>query len=128
MRINKVLLVVVACAIAGCASSGNMVLKNETQRTVAHKLRRGVTTEAEVRKIYGDPMKTSFTDSGNAIWEYDFIKAHAKAENFIPFVNMFASGAAGDKKQLVIFFDKRGIVRNYQLSSSKVEESSGMFQ
>lgn len=128
MRINKVMLVLVTCALAGCASSGNLVLKNETQKTVAHKIRRGVTTEADIRRIYGDPMKTSFTDSGNLIWEYDFIKGHAKAENYIPFVNMFASGAVGDKKQLVIMFNKRGIVRNYSMSTSKVEESSSIFQ
>jgi outer membrane protein assembly factor BamE (lipoprotein component of BamABCDE complex) len=131
MRMNKAMaatLAVAVLALAGCASSGNLVLKDETQKTVAHKLRRGHTSEAQVRKIYGDPMKTSFTDSGNLIWEYDFVKAHAKAADYIPIVNMFGSGAVGNKKQLVIMFDKRGVVRNYSMSTSKVEENTGLFQ
>ncbi|HXH63902.1 MAG TPA: outer membrane protein assembly factor BamE [Mariprofundaceae bacterium] len=127
-RTMAVTLAVAVLALAGCASSGNLVLKDETQKTVAQKIRKGHTTEADIRKIYGDPMETRFTDSGNEIWEYDFVKAHAKAANYIPIVNMFGSGAVGDKKQLVIMFNKDGVVKNYSMSTSKVEENTGLFQ
>lgn len=131
MRLSRTMAVTLAVAVlalAGCASSGNLVLKDETQKTVAQKIRKGHTTEADIRKIYGDPMETRFTDSGNEIWEYDFVKAHAKAANYIPIVNMFGSGAVGDKKQLVIMFNKDGVVKNYSMSTSKVEENTGLFQ
>ncbi|HEY2535190.1 MAG TPA: hypothetical protein VGJ20_46040 [Xanthobacteraceae bacterium] len=87
---------------------------------------KGRTTQEHVRELYGDPAKTSFTDSGNEIWEYDFSRLHSKPINFIPYVNLIYSGAEGDKKSLVIFFDKSKIVREYTISSSKVDVSQGL--
>lgn len=76
--------------------------------------------------MYGDPAKTSFTDSGNEIWEYDFSRTQSKPTNFIPYVNLVASGAEGDKKSLVIFFNKGKIVQQYTLSTSKIDVSTGL--
>jgi hypothetical protein len=36
------------------------------------------------------------------------------------------SGAEGDKKSLVVFFDKQKIVQDYTMSTSKVEVSRGL--
>jgi len=71
-------------------------------------------------------MKTSFTDSGNETWEYEFSRMHSKPTNFIPYVNLIHSGAEGDKKSLVIFFNKSKIVQQYTVSSSKVDISQGL--
>jgi hypothetical protein len=71
-------------------------------------------------------VKTSFTDSGNEIWEYDFSRMHSKPTNFIPYVNLINSGAEGDKKSLVIFFDRSKVVQQYTISSSKVEINQGL--
>ncbi len=119
---------VAALAMAGCASTGNKVLKNETAETVAAKIHKGKTTKDEVRAMFGGPLTTSFTDNGNEIWKYEFTKAHAKAVNFIPVVSMFKSGSEGTKKELTIFFDSNGIVKNYTMSTSKVETDTGWFQ
>lgn len=123
-------LIAMSCMVfvAGCASSGNKVLKEETSTTVAQKIVKGKSTKADVRATYGDPMTTSFTDSGNEIWKYEFVKGHVKATNYIPIVNLFASGTTGDKKELVVFFDKDGIVKNYSMSTSKVETDTSLFQ
>ncbi|HCA27493.1 MAG TPA: hypothetical protein DEP05_07640 [Betaproteobacteria bacterium] len=112
----------------GCASTGNERIASQTQATVSSKLVRGKTTENEVRKLYGDPMKVSFTDSGNEIWEYDFTKMHDKAINFIPLVNILSSGEEGKKKTLMIFFDKGKVLQNYSLSSSAVDTSTGILR
>lgn len=79
-----------------------------------------------MREAYGDPSKTTFTDSGNEIWEYDFSRMHSKFTNFIPYVNLIHSGAEGDKKSLVVFFDRSKIVQQYTISSSKVDVSQGL--
>jgi len=123
-----ILSAVMALFLAGCASSGNTVLKDETQKTVAQKIKKGKSTKEQVRTIYGDPYTTSFTDSGNEIWKYEFIKAHATASSFIPVVSMFKSGSEGDKKQLVVMFDSRGIVKNFSMSTSKVQYNNGLLQ
>jgi hypothetical protein len=80
-----------------------------------------------VRQLYGDPIKTSFTDSGNETWEYEFSRLHSKPTNFIPYVNAIYSGAAGDKKSLVIFFDRHKIVQQFTVSMSQVDVSQGLF-
>src|SRR5215470_3083941 len=87
--------------LSGCASVGNDRIADATPETVASQLTKGKTTQQQVREIYGDPVKTSFTDSGNEIWEYDFSRMHAKPTNFIPYVSLISSGAEGDKKSLV---------------------------
>jgi hypothetical protein len=99
------------CSIAGlsaallgdCASVGNESIAYATPESVSGQLVKGRTTQNQVRGAYGDPAKTTFTDSGNEIWEYDFSRMHSKPTNFIPYVSLIHSGAEGDKKSLVIF-------------------------
>lgn len=71
-------------------------------------------------------MKVSFTDSGNEIWEYEFSHLQSKPQNFIPCLNVVSSGAEGNKKSLVIFFNREKIVQQYVLSNSKVDISRGL--
>lgn len=127
-KTTLLVLLSVALFSAGCVSQGNKVLKDETSKTVSQKIVKGKTTKDQVRATYGDPLTTSFTDSGNEIWRYEFVKGHAKASNYIPLVNLFASGSTGDKKELVVFFDKRGVVKNYSMSTSKVDTDTSLFQ
>src|SRR5262245_38527702 len=112
--------------LGGCASSGNESIADASQQTVSGQLVKGRTTQAQVRQLYGDPMKTSYTDSGNESWEYEFSRMHSKPTNFIPYVNIVYSGAEGDKKSLVIFFDRSKVVQQYTISSSKVDISRGL--
>jgi hypothetical protein len=112
--------------LGGCASVGNESIADATSESVSAQLVKGRTTQENVRGLYGDPAKTTFTDTGNEIWEYDFSRMHSKPTNFIPYVNLIHSGAEGDKKSLVIFFDKSKVVRQYTISSSKVDVSQGL--
>jgi outer membrane protein assembly factor BamE (lipoprotein component of BamABCDE complex) len=112
--------------LSGCASVGNEQIADVTAQTASEQMVKGRTTQAQVRQLYGDPIRSSFTDSGNEIWEYEFSRLHSKPTNFIPYVNLVYSGAEGDKKSLVIFFDKRRIVQQYTINSSKVDVSQGL--
>jgi hypothetical protein len=112
--------------LSGCASVGNESIADASPETVSGQLIKGRTTQAHVRELYGDPIKSSFTDSGNETWEYEFSRLHSKPTNFIPYVNLVYSGAEGDKKSLVIFFDKRKIVQQYTINSSKVDVNQGL--
>jgi hypothetical protein len=115
-----------AALLGGCASVGNESIADATPESVSGQLIKGKTTQDQVRGAYGDPAKTTFTDSGNEVWEYDFSRMHAKPTNFIPYVSLIHSGAEGDKKSLVIFFDRSRVVRQYTISSSKVDVSEGL--
>jgi outer membrane protein assembly factor BamE (lipoprotein component of BamABCDE complex) len=118
-----------ACSVflVGCASVGNDRIADASVDSVSQQIFKGRTTQAQVRQLYGDPMKSSFTDSGNETWEYDFSRLHSKPTNFIPYVNAIYSGAEGDKKSLVVFFDRHKIVQQFTISTSQVDVSEGLF-
>jgi outer membrane protein assembly factor BamE (lipoprotein component of BamABCDE complex) len=121
------LAVLVLCSLlSACATAGNDSIAEATGDSVAASLYKGRTTQAEVRKLYGDPIKTSFSSNGFESWEYEFTKMQSRPTNFIPYVNLLHSGADGEKKSLVIFFDKRKVVQDYTMSASKVEVSHGL--
>jgi hypothetical protein len=90
--------------LSGCASVGNQSIADVSPETVSGQLIKGRTTQAHVRELYGNPIKSSFTDSGNETWEYEFSRMHSKPTNFIPNVNLVYSGAEGDKKYARNFF------------------------
>lgn len=116
----------VLLALAGCASSGNSSIAEATPESVGAHIVKGRTTQADVRRIYGDPVTTSFTDSGKEMWTYEFARMQSKPTNFIPYVNIVHSGATGDKKSLVVMFDKSKLVTDYTISTSKVDVSRGL--
>ena len=111
--------------IAGCVSTGNTSLKDETNETIGEKLTEGMSMN-EVRANLGDPFSTSFTDGGLSIWSYEFMEGQMTAQSFIPIVSMFSSGVEGKKKQLVILFDEDDNVKKYTLSDSDYESKSGI--
>ena len=121
-----VLVLAISFVVSGCASVGNKALKKETKETVEQKIVKGKTTKEEIKAMFGDPVSTNFTDSGNLIWHYEFVNTQAKAVNFIPIINLFESGMEGEKKELVIFFDKNGVVQNFSMSTSEVDYRQGI--
>lgn len=123
-------LVVIAAAlltITGCASSGNQSLKNETVESVNSKIIQGKTSKDEVRTMFGDPSKTSFTDGGNEVWDYELADVSGDAVNYIPIVNMFGSSTSGTKKQLVVMF-KDNVVYRFSMSDSPYAVKTGLFK
>lgn len=126
---KKILTTVLATALlAACASTGNTALKQETNTTIASKISKGKTTQVQVREMLGSPTSTDFTDSGNQIWRYSHSQATAMGRNFIPFVSLFSSGANVESKQLVVFFDKDGVVQNYSMEESKTQTKQGIIR
>ena len=116
----------VSAVLGGCASVGNDRIADASIESVSKQIFKGRTTQAQVRQLYGDPMKTSYTDSGNEVWEYEFSRLHSKPTNFVPYVNVIYSGAEGDKKSLVIFFDRGKVVQQFTVSNSQVDISQGL--
>ena len=113
--------------LAGCASAGDEKLRAESEQTVSQKIIDGKTTMNEVRAMFGSPMKTSFTDGGLEIWNYEFSKVSADGVSYIPIVNLFGASASGTKKDLVVLFNKKNVVERYSMSESHVTQKTGIF-
>jgi len=128
MRFAKVFTVIsIAAFAAGCASVGNEQLRNETETTIQGKIIEGTTTKAQIRSTFGSPLKTSFTDGGLEVATYEFTNVSADAISYIPIVNLFGASASGKKKELVVLFDKSGVVQRYSMSESDVKQKTGLF-
>lgn len=111
--------------LSACASSGNESIKNETSETVDQKIKDGVTTKQEIKALYGDPLETSFTDSGHEVWKYVFAKTRANGTNFIPYYGAFSSGTHGKAKTLSIIFTDQ-VVWHHSLADSQIQTHQGI--
>ncbi len=119
-----VMIALSAALLAGCASSGNQQLKNETETSVQNKIQEGKTTKAEVKSIFGSPDTVSYTDGGNEIWKYSFAKVKVNGTTFIPFYGLFHNGTNGTKKELTVLF-KDDKVQKYTMAESAINTKSG---
>ncbi|MCD2519522.1 hypothetical protein LQ564_24770 [Massilia sp. G4R7] len=119
--------VIAAFVLTGCASVGSESLRKETEMSVSQKIVQGKTTKSEVRAMFGSPAKTSFTDGGLEIWNYDFTNVSADAISYVPIVNMFGASASGKKKELVVMYDDNNIVKRFSMSEADVHQKTGLF-
>jgi hypothetical protein len=119
-------LALLTLALGGCASVGNESLRKETEASVATKVIDGKTTKAEIKAMFGSPIKTTFTDGGLEIYTYELAKMSADAINYIPLVGIFGGSASGTKKELVILFDEKSVVKRSSMSESEVKQKTGL--
>jgi outer membrane protein assembly factor BamE (lipoprotein component of BamABCDE complex) len=118
---------IAALTLVGCASKGNESLRKETELTIGTKLTEGQTTKADVRKMLGSPLKTSFTDGGLEISTYEFDNVTSDVINYVPVLNWLGSSASGTKKELVILFDRANVVQRFSMSESNVKVKTGLY-
>jgi len=129
MKKFKYLTIVMFLAVAvGCAtqSGGNQTLKNETESSVTTKIINNVTTQAEIRAMFGSPYETTFTDGSMEIWKFRLDDLRADAINYVPIVNWFGSSYSGTRKELVLLFNDDGTVKRNSMSESDVQNKSGL--
>ncbi|PAF46587.1 hypothetical protein BKH41_08770 [Helicobacter sp. 12S02232-10] len=113
---------------AGCAvtESGNMVLKEKTKEEVQKTIVKGKTTKDQIFKIYGEPTLKDLLSNGGEKWFYQYVTTSDNPENHIPIFNLFNNSIDGEEKDLVILFNNKGIVQNYDVSFKKIEAKGGV--
>ncbi|SFO03885.1 outer membrane protein assembly factor BamE domain-containing protein [Nitrosospira briensis] len=116
----------VVTLLAGCATAGNEKLKDHTQSTISQRITEGRTTKNQVIAALGQPSVVSFTDAGNEIWTYKHARATPQAQNFIPLVGLFSSGADVKTKELVVMFNKDEVVSKYTMRETDEVVKSGL--
>ncbi|QYY33592.1 hypothetical protein K2O51_31705 (plasmid) [Cupriavidus pinatubonensis] len=127
IAVSLMALALTSTLLAGCASVGNEKLRAETEASVSKKIVEGKTTKAEVRAMFGSPAKTTFTDGGYEVWNYEFSNVSADAISFVPVVNLFGASASGKKKELVVMYERSDVVRRFSMSESDVTQKTGLF-
>lgn len=106
---------VAACALlAGCASlglKGNAKIWHQTHQSVAKALHRGTTTEADVRRLYGDPNSTKFLSNGDTQWTYEATEGAEMG-------GMGYSPTGNPAKILTLEFNKQKVLKDYSFSKT----------
>lgn len=99
---------VIACSLAACSTV--QIGRDFDVQSAETKIQRGVTTQEQIRTMLGAPVSTgvSVDTSGERFDEWTYYSAYGKLPDM--------SGAR--VKMLQIKFDKQGIVRGYNWSSS----------
>ena len=128
MKKSIYLAIALSFVIVGCvtASGGNQTLKNETEASAASKIINNVTTQSEIRAMFGSPYETTFTDGGMEIWKYRLDDLRGDAINYVPILNLFGSSYSGTRKELVLLFNDDGTVKRNSMSESAVQNKSGV--
>lgn len=110
------LLGLIGLAIAGCGPAPPSY-KGVDQRKVK-KIQDGVTTETQIREIFGVPKKVLETESGKRIFTYKYTKRTQGLEAAIPIIGAFAS-MDFTHQTLAILIGPDGKVENHKLKLEK---------
>ncbi|MEN4880842.1 hypothetical protein ABEI17_09000 [Pantoea agglomerans] len=112
--------------LSGCASTaGNQSIKNETQQSIASKIFKGRTTEAEVLSIYGEPTSKISVDSNTERWLYSLVDSKMTLTTYIPIVGLFSNGTDLKTKSLTVLFES-GKVETWSLSEGNDSVHNGL--
>lgn len=84
---QKISLVTVLLAIAGCAASGTQV-----SESVATQFKEGVTRESEIVSSLGKPNSATLSGSTKTI-AYVGVQFKVKTESFVPFIGPLVGGS-----------------------------------
>jgi len=122
-RTQFLAIIFISVFMVGCGTSGNESLRSESEISIDQKITEGVTTLAEIKAMFGSPLKTTFTDGGLEIWTYEFDNLALTASSYL---NPFGTTMKGTKKELVVLFDEDETVKRARMSESDVEEKYGL--
>lgn len=115
----------IALTLCACESIGNPVLKQETASSVSLKISKGISTKDQVHQAYGDPDDISLPNGDAETWRYQYSHATLTAVSYVPIVGRVFGGRDVQKRQLVIRFDKSGVVSDYKMLLSNEDVRRG---
>ncbi|WP_374582372.1 hypothetical protein [Pseudoduganella sp.] len=110
-------IVILACAIgAACTLCGCAAPKPLTAETARKALTIGTSTKADVKEAIGSASVSSFA-SGYEVWVYNYKAGLPAFTQLVPVLGEIASltDALARERELVILFDKEGIVRKVRM-------------
>jgi outer membrane protein assembly factor BamE (lipoprotein component of BamABCDE complex) len=105
-----------AFVLAGCVSSGT----NFNEDRVAD-IRKGVTTESELRQMFGEPGGTSLVSSGGRQLTWMYTEHKTSGQQFIPIAGPSLERGSSNHKMLMVTLDPEGKVADYHASTSGME-------
>ena len=116
----KIIYCITALLLCGCASVGTPV---ETQNIP--KIRKGVTTEAELVQMFGAPSSKRLGPNNGLIETWIYSESRVKGTSFIPYAGAFVGGSHVKIQTLMVALDGNGRVQNYAFNESHPDINFG---
>ncbi|EKM8120191.1 hypothetical protein PVO54_002901 [Enterobacter hormaechei] len=113
--------------IAGCSTSGNQHLKNETSQSLQSKIIKNKTTKSEITASLGEPDTRTTLDDGNEEWMYTMDNNQFDATTFIPVIGLLTGGSQTQARTLEIEF-KGETVSKWSFSENNSRMNTGLIQ
>lgn len=93
--------------MVGCSTMGNKQITNDD---IVSQIKIGISTKSDVKQKVGEPSKVTFTDNGEEVWDYVYIRGQMRPATVVPIVGLFAGGSDTKMQSLTIRFNKEGKV------------------
>ena len=120
---KKYFILLLILCLCGCATVG----RKFDVRSV-DLIDKNLTTKEEIISIFGKPASITTDSEGRDTFFYLHMKAKAKPTSFIPLVWIFSGGGSAKSEALTIYFDKEGIVEDYESSTTDQDLRTGIMQ
>ena len=118
---KKLAAILAALLLSACASSGVRVTDDQLSQ-----FKEGQTTKQEVITALGQPTTTIRNADGTTMIMYTYAEARTRGSTFIPIVGAFAGGMDTRSNNVVMTFDRQGILQNTSSSSSQYGTATGI--
>ena len=94
-------------------SSGCMSHKTgrELSREQVSQIRKGM-TRPQVERLIGAPSNATPDGQGGMIFYYTFMRNKVRGTSYIPIVGAFAGGSDTEQKNVTVYFDRNGRVKD----------------
>lgn len=115
LLLTALLAVPVMATLGGCAM-GNTSIAKESAETLNYKLQPGKTNKAQVLAEFGEPSEKAMA-SGRETWRYRMVDT--KFRTYVPFVGLAMGNDGTEMTDVVITFDRAGVVMRHEFIKSK---------
>jgi outer membrane protein assembly factor BamE (lipoprotein component of BamABCDE complex) len=122
----------------GCTSQ-NFEYGTKLSADNVSKIKKGVTTRAEVEALLGPPDNVALVGDGKRVMSYRYTSTqtdvHATAATFIPYAGLFVGGAKGQSQthtqMLQVILNGANVVQDYEFDdntgNTAINSSGGLF-
>lgn len=117
---TTLLYIITAALVCSCASVGTPIATQDIS-----KIKKGVTTEPDLVRMFGTPTTKTLNSNGNVIMIWTHSAAQAKGTSFIPIAGAFVGGTNVQVQQLTVLLKKDGTVENYTMNDSHPDVKMG---
>ena len=128
---KAIIILTLSIFVFSCADTGNKSIKDVSTSQVKAVITIGETTKEEVNQLFGGPFETTFTDSGETVYRYQYDDTSfftpETVGSVILTLGLAGVKSKGKRNELTILFDENDIVKKFNMSNSDIESGSLLF-